>query len=119
MGASGSVAFQFSKVGQIFIDISTDPSLEEKIMEAALEAGAEDVQTHDGFAEVIASSENFPTLKKALEAQKFVLAQAEVVMRPANMVSVSGEQAETMKKLLHALEELDDVQNVYSNADLT
>lgn len=119
MGSAGSVAFQFSKVGQIFIDISGHPELEEKIMDAALEAGADDVQTHEPYAEVLCDWEHFLPVKKALEAQSFKLAQSEVVMRPANVVAVSGEQAETLKRLLHALEDLDDVQNVYSNADFS
>lgn len=117
LGASGSVAFQFEKRGQIFIDISGDASLEEKIMDAALEAGADDVQTHDAYAEVVCAWENFLTVKKALESKSFKLAQAEVVMRPANLVAVAGEQAESLSKLVHALEDLDDVQHVYTNAD--
>lgn len=118
MGASGSVAFQFEKRGQIFIDISSDAALEEKIMDAALEAGADDVLTHDAYAEVVCDWEHFLGVKKALEAKSFRLAQAEVVMRPANLVAVAGEQAESLNKLVHALEDLDDVQHVYTNADL-
>ncbi len=117
MGAAGSVAFQFSNQGQIFIDISADPSLEEKIMDTALDAGADDVENHEPYAEVICSQEKFAAVKKALEAKSLKLAQAEVVMRAANVVAVQGAQAESLKELLEALEELDDVQSVYSNAD--
>lgn len=117
MGATGSVAFQFSKVGQIFIDMGGDASVEEKVMDIALEAGADDVQNHDPFIEVLTSMENFLTVKKALEAKGLKPSQAEVVMRAANVASVSGEQAETVKKLIDMLEELDDVQHVYTNAD--
>lgn len=118
MGAAGSVAFQFHRQGQIFIDISADASLEEKIMDAALDAGADDVEIHDPYAEVICTQEKFAVVKKALEAKSFKLAQAEVVMRAANMVAVQGAQVEALKELLEALEDLDDVQNVYSNADV-
>ena len=119
MGSAGSVAFQFHKVGQIFIDISSNPALEEKIMDVALEAGADDIQTHEPYAEVLTSPEKFSAVKKALEAKGMKLAQAEIVMRPANVVAISGGHAESLKKLIAGLEELDDVQNVYTNADFT
>lgn len=117
MGAAGSVAFQFTKVGQIFINISADATLEEKIMETALEAGADDVQNHDPYVEVLTSLENFTPVREALRGAGMKAEQAEVVMRPSNVVGVAGEQAEQLKKLVDMLDELDDVQNVYSNAD--
>jgi YebC/PmpR family DNA-binding regulatory protein len=117
LGTSGSVAFQFSKVGQIFVDVSSDPALEEKVLDAALEAGADDVQNHPPFAEVLTSAEQFAAVRKALEGKGIVLTQADVVMRAANVIAVAGEQAEQLKKLTAMLEELDDVQAVFSNAD--
>jgi len=119
MGSTGSVAFQFHRTGQIFIDISADSSLEEKIMDVALEAGADDVQTHEPYAEVLCSQDHYLAVKKALEAKSFTLAQSEVVMRPANVVAVSGDAAQQLNKLIEALEELDDVQSVYTNADIS
>ena len=118
MGTSGSVAFQFTETGEIIFDIRSQPELEEKIMELALDAGADDVQTEDGFTDVLTSPANFEAVKGKLQAAGLTAIEADVVMRPANRVAVEGEAAETLKELLDWLEELDDVQDVHHNADL-
>lgn len=118
LGTSGSVAYLFSRIGQVFFETGGDAALEEKILEAALEAGADDVVTEDGYTEVLAAPEAFETVKKALEAAGLKPVQADVALRPANMVAVTGEAAEATGKLIEMLDDLDDVQKVYSNADL-
>lgn len=118
LGSSGSVAFQFAETGEIIFDIREEPALEEKILEVALDAGADDVQSADGFVDVLSSPANFETVKARLEAAGLKAIEADVVMRPSNRVAVAGETAETLQALLDWLEELDDVQEVYHNADL-
>lgn len=116
MGTEGSVAFQFKHCGQIIFAPGTD---EDKVMEVALEAGAEDVITgDDGSIEVLAAPNEFETVKNALEAAGLQAEVAEVTMRPENTIELTGEDAERMQKLLDVLEDLDDVQDVYHNADL-
>jgi YebC/PmpR family DNA-binding regulatory protein len=118
LGSSGSVAFQFAETGEIIFDIRDEPALEEKILELALDGGADDVQSEDGYVDVLTSPANFETVKAKLEAAGLKPIEAEVVMRPSNRVAVTGEAAETLQTLLDWLEELDDVQEVYHNADL-
>ena len=118
LGTSGSVAFQFAETGEIIFDIREQPALEEKILEVALEAGADDVQAEDGFVDVLTSPAAFEEVKSKLEGAGLKPIEAEVVMRPANRVAVSGEAAESLQGLLDWLEELDDVQDVYHNGDL-
>lgn len=114
LGGGGSVAFLFKHCGQLLYAPGTD---EEKLMEAALEAGAEDVVAHDdGSLEVLTSAHDFVQVKAALEKAGLKAALAEVTMKPANEIEMSGEDAARMQKLLDALEGLDDVQNVYTNA---
>ncbi len=116
MGTSGSVAYMFANLGVIQFAPGTD---EDAVMEAALDSGAEDVITaDDGSIEVLTSSEEFITVKDALVAAGLEPVEAEVTMRAENRVSLSDKQGETMLKLLDMLDELDDVQNVYSNADI-
>jgi len=117
LGTSGSVAFQFHRLGEIVIDTSA-PGSEDKLLEAALDAGADDVQTEAGKSTVLSSPENFEAVKKALLAAGFQPLSADVVMRPENRVAVSEEVAETLRDLIDWLEELDDVQEVYHNAAL-
>ena len=117
LGTSGSVAFQFHRVGEIVIDTSA-PGSEDKLLEAALDAGADDVQTESGQSTVLCSPENFEAVKKPLLAAGFQPLSADVVMRPENRVAVSEEVAETLRDLIDWLEELDDVQEVYHNAAL-
>ncbi len=116
MGTDGSVAFQFVHQGYLLFGPETD---EDALMEAALEAGAEDVITHeDGSKEVITEPYTHSQVKEALEAAGFQAADGEVTMRAVNETELSGADAEKMQKLLDALEDLDDVQNVYTTAVL-
>lgn len=117
LGTSGSVAFQFSRVGElVYATASTD--VEEKILEAALEAGADDVLNGSGQCTVLCSPENFESVKVAMVAAGFTAISDGVVMRPANRVAVAAEVIETLTDLLDWLDELDDVQEVYHNAAL-
>ena len=116
LGTEGSVAYQFKHCGQLLFAPGTN---EEQVIEVALEAGAEDVLSDDeGGIEVITAPADFETVQKALIAAGFVAEVAEVTMRADNAVSVSGDEALKMQKLLDALEALDDVQNDYHNAEL-
>ncbi|HPN79568.1 YebC/PmpR family DNA-binding transcriptional regulator [Dokdonella sp.] len=117
LGTSGSVAFQFSRVGELVFATAT-PELEEKVLEAALEAGADDVVNDAGQTTVLCAPENFESVKAAMSAAGFEPVSDAVVMRPANRVAVSGEVAETLSDLFEWLEELDDVQEYYHNAAL-
>ena len=116
MGTEGSVAFQFKKVGQLIFAPGTD---EERVMEVALEAGAEDVVTDDdGAIEVLTAPGEFEAVKDALEAAGLAPADADVTMRPDLSIELSGEDAERMQKLLDVLEDLDDTQAIFHNAAL-
>ncbi len=117
MGTEGSVAFQFKHCGQIIFAPGTS---EDKVMEVALEAGAEDVVADDdGAIEVITAVADFEAVKNALEAAGLKPDAAEVTMRAENVVDVTGEDAARMQKLLDVLEDLDDVQDVFHNASLS
>ncbi|MGJ7526435.1 YebC/PmpR family DNA-binding transcriptional regulator [Variovorax sp. GB1P17] len=117
MGTEGSVAFQFKHCGQIIFAPGTD---EDKVMEVALEAGAEDVITDDdGAIEVLTPVADFEAVKNALEAAGLKPEVAEVTMRAENPIEVTGEDAAKMQRLLDVLEDLDDVQDVYHNASLS
>ncbi len=114
MGTAGSVAFQFRNVGQLILAPGTS---EDKVMEVALEAGAEDVITDDdGAIEVITEPGTFEAVKDALEKAGLKPEVAEVTMRPENTIELTGEDAARMQRLLDVLEDLDDVQNVFHNA---
>ena len=114
MGTEGSVAFQFKHVGQLIFAPGTD---EDKVMEVALEAGADDVVTHDdGAIEVLSSPHDFEAVQKALEAAGLQSDLAEVTMRAENTIDLAGEEGAKMQRLLDILEDLDDVQNVFHNA---
>jgi transcriptional/translational regulatory protein YebC/TACO1 len=113
MGSEGSVAFMFKHCGQFFFAPGTN---EDKLMEAALEAGADDVTTDEGGIEVLCPPHDFSAVKDALEAAGFKAELAEVVMKPATETVFEGEDAIKMQKLLDALENLDDVQEIYTNA---
>jgi YebC/PmpR family DNA-binding regulatory protein len=116
MGAEGSVAFLFKHVGQLLFAPGTD---EDKLMEAALEAGADDVVTHeDGSIEVLISPYEFSRVKTYLERAGFKAELGEVTMKPSTEAELAGEDAAKMQKLLDALESLDDVQDVYTSAVL-
>ena len=116
MGTEGSVSFQFRKVGQLILAPGTSEDL---VMEAALEAGAEDViADEEGAIEVITSPGDFEAVKNAMEAAGLKPEVAEVTMRPENTIELSGEDAAKMQKLLDVLEDLDDVQDVFHNAEI-
>jgi YebC/PmpR family DNA-binding regulatory protein len=116
MGTEGSVAFQFMNCGQLIFAPGTS---EDKVMEVALEAGAEDViADEEGAIEVLTAPGDFEAVKNALEAAGLMAEVAEVTMRPENTVAVTGDDAVKMQKLLDALEDLDDVQNVFHNAEI-
>ena len=116
MGTEGSVAFQFKHCGQMIYAPRTS---EDKVMEVALEAGAEDVIAHDdGVIEVITAYADFEAVKAALDAAGLLAEEAIVTMRAENSIELSGEDALRMQKLLDVLEDLDDVQEVYHNAEL-
>jgi YebC/PmpR family DNA-binding regulatory protein len=116
MGTTGSVAFQFKHCGQLIFAPGTS---EDKIMEVALEAGADDVITgDDGAIEVLTAPTTFEAVKEALEAAGLKPELAEVTMRPENTIELTGDDATRMQKLLDAIEELDDVQDVFHNAAL-
>jgi len=116
LGTEGSVAFQFKHVGQFLFAPGVS---EDKLMEVALEAGAEDVLTHDdGSIEVLSSPSDFETVKNALEAAGLSAEVAEVTMRAENTIELAGDDAARMQKLLDVLEDLDDVQDVFHNAEI-
>jgi YebC/PmpR family DNA-binding regulatory protein len=116
LGTDGSVAFLFRHCGQFLFPPGTS---EEKLMDAALEAGAEDVITHeDGSIEVITAPYEFVTAKEAMEKAGFIAEIAEATMKPINETVLAGDDAVKMQKLLDALESLDDVQAVYTTAVL-
>ena len=117
LGTEGSVAFQFKHCGQLVFAPGTS---EDRVMEVALEAGAEDVLSDDdGAIEVITSPADFEAVKLALDAAGLTPEVAEVTMRADNTITLTGEDATRMQKLLDVLEDLDDVQNVFHNADIT
>jgi len=115
LGTSGSVAFQFKELGEIVLDTKASGG-EDKVVELALDAGADDVVTEADASVVLCAPENFESVKKAVVAAGLTPISADIVMRPDNRVAVSGDVEETLAKLLDWLEELDDVQDVYHNA---
>lgn len=117
LGTDGSVAYLFNKVGIISFPDSVD---EDAVIEAALEAGADDVVTNDdGSIDVITTPEDYMDVKEALIAKNFVPENSEVTMQPSTSAELDVEDAEKLMRLIDRLEDLDDVQNVYSNADIS
>ncbi len=116
LGTDGSVAYLFTKTGVVSFPAGSD---ENRVMEVAIDAGADDVVTNDdGSIDVLAAPENFHAVKDGLAAAGLAVDQAEVTMRPSTNVTLELEDAQSMVKLLDVLEDLDDVQQVYSNADI-
>jgi YebC/PmpR family DNA-binding regulatory protein len=116
LGTEGSVAFQFKHCGQLIFAPGT---FEDRVMEVALEAGAEDVVSDDdGAIEVLTAPADFEAVKNALEAAGLTPEVAEVTMRADNTIELRGDDAAKMQKLLDVLEDLDDVQNVFHNAEI-
>jgi len=117
LGTDGSVSYLFKKVGQLSFAAGVD---EDKIMEIALDIGAEDViKNDDGSIEVLTSPQELQAVKEAMEQAKFKPEQAELTMRAATSTTLNLETAQKMVRLLEMLEDLDDVQQVYSNADMS
>lgn len=117
LGTDGSVAYLFNKVGIIGFSDSAD---EDALIEAALEAGADDVVTNDdGSIDVITSPEDYMDVKEALIAKGFVPENSEITMQPSTSAELNAEEAEKLLRLVDRLEDLDDVQNVYSNAEIS
>ncbi len=117
LGTDGSVAYLFSKVGILSYAPSVD---EDALMDAALEAGADDVINYDDAAvDVMTTPENYLTVKDALIAAGFEPDNAEVTMQAGVMAELNADDAEKMLRLIDRLEDLDDVQDVYSNADIS
>jgi len=115
LGAAGSVAYLFDRKGMLMFSPDVN---DEQVLAPALEAGAEDlVEYEDGSFEVLTAPDDYETVRKAIEAAGFEPAEGDVTMRPATMVELSGDAAVSCMKLLDALEDLDDVQNVYSNVE--
>jgi YebC/PmpR family DNA-binding regulatory protein len=115
LGTDGSVAYLFNKAGVFSFPPGSD---EDTVMEAAINAGAEDVITdEDGSIEVVSAPEDFDTVRAALTSAGLEADQAEVTMRPTTSAPLQGDDAERMMKLLEMLDDLDDVQDVYTNAD--
>jgi YebC/PmpR family DNA-binding regulatory protein len=116
LGTDGSVAYLFSRKGQLTFPAGTD---EEQLMELALEAGAEDIRSYeDGSIEVTTAWEDFYSVKSAMEEAGLTPESGEVTLIASTTVPVDAEGAETLMGLVEALEELDDVQNVYTNVDI-
>ncbi len=113
LGATGCVSYIFNQLGQIYIDAET--VTEDQVMEAALEAGADDVQTEEGAFLIVTDPSEFITVREALETAGLELASAEITMVPDNTVACTGSDAEKVLRLLENLEDNDDVQKVYSN----
>ncbi len=117
LGTEGSVAYLFTKQGIISYAAGSD---EDAIMEAALEAGADDVVVNDdGSIDVFTTPEDFIAVKEAMVAAGLMPEHAEVTMQAATSAALELEDAQKMVRLLEMLEDLDDVQNVYSNADIS
>jgi len=115
MGETGSVAWMFDRKG--IISLQSIDRTEDEIMDIALEAGAEDLQTEEGFFEIQTDLESFETVRNALVAADLKIENASLQWIAKNTVSVNGDEAEKVMKLIEAMEDNDDVQNVYSNAD--
>ncbi len=116
MAENGSVAYMFDKKG--VITLPKQDKTEDDIMEIILEAGAEDIQTEEEFFVIQSSIESFETVRKALQDKELIIDNASLQWIPQNYIKVTGEDAEKVAKLLESLEDCDDVQNVYSNADI-
>ncbi len=115
LGESGCVAYMFDKKGYLYVEKSATD--EDRLMEVALEAGAEDVREDDDGFEVIAAPQDFETVREALEAAGITFTDDEITMLPQSSNTLAGKEAEQMMRLLENLEDNDDVQKVYTNVD--
>lgn len=117
LGETGAVSFGFDRVGQIRYD--ADVATEDEMMEAAIEAGADDVVSGDDGHEIFTAAEDLNDVSTGLEARFGEASGTALIWRPQNTVPVEGEKAGTVFKLVNALDDLDDVQNVYANFDIS
>jgi len=115
MGETGSVAWMFERKG--IITVKRDGKPEDEMMEVVLDAGADDLSTEEEFFEVTAALESFETVRKLLIGKKFHVENASLQWIAKNLVPVKGEEAEKLVKLIEGIEDSDEVQNVFSNAD--
>lgn len=116
LGENGCVAWMFKKKG--YIAIESNSVEEEKLMEIALDAGAEDIREDNGNFEVITAPGNFEAVKEAIEKASIPYIDAEVTVLPKNTTNLAGKEAEQMMRLMELLDDCDDVQKVYTNADI-
>lgn len=116
LGESGSVAWMFEKKG--LIRVPKDKYTEDELMEVALECGAEDISSEDEVYEIYTAFEDFQTVRATLEGKSVLMDSAELTMIPQNYVKLEGKSAEQLMKLIDALDEHDDVQNVFANFDI-
>lgn len=116
LGESGCVAWMFNKKG--IFTIPAQAVTEDELMDVVLEAGAEDISEDDGNFEVITAPKDFEQVQQALQDKGIKIDNAEVTMHPQSTIKVEGKQAESVLKIMDALEEHDDIQNVYSNFDI-
>lgn len=118
LGENGCVAWMFEKKGRLVINKEQNEVDEETLMLEAIEAGAEDMQVEDGIIEIITDPGEFEAVKTALDGSGYKFEAAEVTMIPTSTVSVAGNEARKTVRLLEALEDLDDIQEVYTNGDI-
>ncbi len=116
MGSTNSVAYMFDRKGQM--NVASENAVEDALIEAALEAGAEDVVREDDVFVVTTDPASLHSVKEALEAGGYAISEAELAWLPQNTIKVEGETADSLLKLLEALEELDDVQKVDANFEM-
>jgi YebC/PmpR family DNA-binding regulatory protein len=116
LGENGCVAWMFNKKG--YIAIESKSVEEDKLMEISLEAGAEDIRQDNGNFEVITAPGDFEAVKEAIEKASIPYIDAEVTMLPQNTTNLAGKEAEQMVRLMELLDDCDDVQKVYTNADI-
>jgi YebC/PmpR family DNA-binding regulatory protein len=116
LGAANSVSWMFERKGQLYLDSTKYP--EDDALEAALDAGAEDFKAEDERYEITTDPTTMHTVRAALESKGYEIAEAEIASVPKNLVSVGGDTAESLVKLLEELEDLDDVQKVAANCDI-
>ena len=115
LGESGSVGYMFDRKGRLFIE-RTDSTDEDTVMMAALEAGADDIESTDEGFEIVTQPSDFLTVKEALEAEGIVFISAEIEMIPSMYTELSADNEELFDKMIDALEDDDDVQDIYHNA---
>lgn len=115
LGTDGCVSFMFERKGAIAIDKEACPMSEDELMELALEAGAEDFASEDGHYEILTAPEDYAAVRDAIDGANIPVLSGDITMLPSNYTEVPEDKQKSMQKLLDALEEDDDVQNVYSN----